>query len=313
MCLAIVILMGIVTQKIVIGILFGGFLICISSMMPLMNAACFYYQNRGVNIDFGQARGLGSLSYAAISFILGRLTVSYGAFPVIITGAIDSILLLLIVFGMKTDDKRDSASENLQSVSSADSKSGSFFTRYPAFIMMVCGLVLLLTFHNAINTYMLQLIQNVGGNSADMGTAIAIAAITELPVMFGFSKIVKRISPAALLFICGAAYIARGVLLLFAGSVIMIYVSQILQMLTFALYASASVYYTEEAMKEDDKVTGQALMSGVATVGAVIGNLLGGWTLQYLGISPMLTILIAITVLGTVIVGISCKKGSNNQ
>lgn len=303
--LADVVLMGVVSVKLVTGLLFGVFLVLITSMMPLVNAACFAYQDKGVSIDFGKARGLGSLSYAAISYVLGMLTVQFGTVPVVVVGAIDTIALFLVVRAMEDASPAKAAPAGQKD----QHRSGNLFSKYPAFMLMVLGLVLLLTFHNAINTYMLQLMQNVGGDSATMGTAISIAAICELPVMFGFSRISKRFSVQSLLLLCGIAYVLRAVLLLFATSVWMIYAQQVLQILSFAMYASASVYYTDLTMKPEDKVTGQALMSGVATVGAVIGNLGAGWLLELGGITPMLAVLVAVTVAGTAVVAISCARG----
>lgn len=305
--LATVVLMGIVSAKLATGLLFGVFLVLITSMMPLVNAACFAYQDKGVTIDFGKARGIGSLSYAAISYVLGRLTVSFGTLPIVVTGVIDTLILFLVVRSM--EDVRATKSKTADEASTGSGSKG-FFSKYPAFMLMVAGLVLLLTFHNAINTYMLQLMQNVGGDSATMGTAISIAAVCELPVMFGFSKISKRFSVQSLLLVCGLAYVARGLLLVFASNVWAIYAQQVLQMLSFAMYASASVYYTDLTMKPQDKVTGQALMSGVATLGAVIGNLFGGWALQLAGVSAMMVMLTAFAVVGTIVVAVSCKRAA---
>lgn len=306
--LILVVVMGITTQKLAVGILFGCFLILVSSMMPLMNAACFYYQNRGISMDFGKARGFGSLSYALISLILGRLTASFGTVPVIITGVADTLLLIVITLSLsyvKTEPVQAGSSTN----SPKAQRSGNFLQKYPSFVLMLIGLVLLLTFHNALCTYMLQIIENAGGDSSSMGTALAIAAVTEIPVMFAFSFIIKKFKASSLLFVCGAGYIVRCIFLLNASSVWMVYVAQLLQFITFALYASASVYYTNETMEESDKVTGQALMSGVATVGSVIGNLVGGWAIELSGISLMLEIMLLFTVVGTVLVAVSIKKG----
>lgn len=307
--LILVVVMGITTQKLAVGVLFGCFLILVSSMMPLMNAACFYYQNRGISMDFGKARGFGSLSYALISLVLGRLTASFGTVPVIITGVADTALLLAVTLSLSYVK-----TEPVQADASAESpeahRSGNFLKKYPAFVIMLIGLVLLLTFHNALCTYMLQIVENAGGNSSNMGTALSIAAVTEIPVMFAFAYIIKKFRASSLLFVCGAGYIVRCIFLLNASSVWMVYAAQLLQFITFALYASASVYYTNETMEESDKVTGQALMSGVATVGSVIGNLIGGWAIELSGIALMLEIMLVFTIIGTILVAVSIKKGS---
>lgn len=307
---AVVAAMGMCANKLATGVLFGCFLVCVASMTPLVNAACFAYQGKGISLDFGKARGVGSLAYAAISYVLGLLTRSFGTLPVVIAGLASCLAILLIVRVMPETTMSvppaDKVSSGLDTdVSATGETSGSskgFLAKYPGFVLMLVGLVMLLSFHNGINTYMLQIVQNVGGDSATMGTAISIAAICELPVMFGFAWISKRFSTKNLLVVCGIAYFARALIILASGSVAGVFAQQVLQMFSFAIYASASVYYTNEVMRPEDKVTGQALMSGVATVGSVIGNLLCGWVLQYQGIHTMFEVLLALTVIGTVVV-----------
>ena len=55
----------------VTGVLFGALLMLISAMMPLVNAASFHYRSQGKPVDFGSARGVGSLCYAVLSLVLG--------------------------------------------------------------------------------------------------------------------------------------------------------------------------------------------------------------------------------------------------
>ena len=47
--------------------------------MPLVNAVSVYFSNRGYRINFGLARGIGSLTYAAFSYGLGLLAGMFGA------------------------------------------------------------------------------------------------------------------------------------------------------------------------------------------------------------------------------------------
>lgn len=304
-CAGIVVAMGVVPGKWPTGVLFGAFLVTIASMMPMVNSASFAYQDEGQAIDFGKARGLGSLAYAAISYVLGALTARMGTLPVVVAGLVDCLAIFAITRSLPDTKK---VAKAVSSARSGGSNQG-FVSKYPAFVMMLVGLVLLLSFHNGINTYMLQIMQNVGGDSATMGTAMSIAAICELPIMFGFAQISKRVSVEKLLLLCGVAYVARAVMLLFAGNVMTVYVQQVLQMLSFAMYASAAVYYTDEVMQAEDKVTGQALMSGVATFGAVIGNLCCGWVLQLAGIRAMFVALLVITVAGMAGVALANMRG----
>lgn len=51
-------------SKIVVGILFQLAGLEVSCILPMMNVACFYYEKRGIYVDYGIARGLNSLVYA---------------------------------------------------------------------------------------------------------------------------------------------------------------------------------------------------------------------------------------------------------
>ena len=51
----------------------------IMTQQPLMNALATYFMDRGQTVDDGKARGTGSISYAAISYVLGRVTAHFGS------------------------------------------------------------------------------------------------------------------------------------------------------------------------------------------------------------------------------------------
>lgn len=86
--------------KLAQGILFGRFLLLISCMMSMINAANFYYENRKIPMQFGIARGCGSLFYAVLSLILGKLTADGDISKVVYAGLMVSAALLFILFIM---------------------------------------------------------------------------------------------------------------------------------------------------------------------------------------------------------------------
>lgn len=68
-------------------------------MMPMINAANFYYENRKIPMQFGIARGCGSLFYAVLSLILEKLTAD-GDISKVYAGLMVSAALLFILFIM---------------------------------------------------------------------------------------------------------------------------------------------------------------------------------------------------------------------
>ena len=180
---------------------------------------------------------------------------------------------------------------------------------------MLAGIVFLFAFHNMVNTYLIQIMERFGGDSSDMGTSIAIAAVCEIPVMVMFSKIAERIRPNRLLKIAGLGFLLKAAAIWMAGSVLLVHASQLLQALSFAILIPASVYYSDEVMEEQDRVKGQAFITAAITVGGMVGNLFGGKIIDAAGVPAMLTIGVACAGAGMLFVWIGAvpakERGSD--
>ena len=324
------------------AICFPLFTILMYLQMPLVNSAVFHYTSRGLKVDFGSARGMGSLTYAFISFVAGQLIVRVGESVIIYLSILVTAGMLLDVFFMPCakDAPLSCAEKNAEeaeaSAASAPVSSGSgtdaaaadgspqddsasgksignifgFAGRYPDFMLVLAGSILLMSFHNIGHTYMIQIMEAVGGNSATMGTAFSIEAIMELPVMFGFYKLIKKVSADNLMIVAGAAFTLKSLTYLLASSVTALYLAQILQMFSNAIFILASVYYADKKMAPEDKVTGQSYMTASISIGAVLGNFLGGQVLNAAGLHLMLLFAFLLAASGTLIVVIGVKAGS---
>lgn len=69
-------------------------------IQPLINSVSVYYVNKGINVDFGAARGVGSLSYAAASYLLGGLVERYGCSVILVAGFLMVTIISATVFSM---------------------------------------------------------------------------------------------------------------------------------------------------------------------------------------------------------------------
>ena len=296
-------------QKLLVGILFqtGGLLI--SCMYPMVNVACFYYEKRGIPVNFGIARGMNSLVYAIGAFLLGQLTVRIGASVVVVLGVIVCLAEFWPVIRMPYLKQEVPEGTAGRKTTAGKGKKGSipFWKKYPAFLVMVAGSMLIMTVFSLTTSFLIQIIENVNGDSSNLGIALAICAVMEVPVMMLFSQIVKRISETKLLIISGIMYLVKCVVLFCAGSVSLIYAAQLLQPLSYGLYASASVFFSDKCMEEEDAATGQSLLSMSGCFGSVIGSLAGGWLIELSGVKVMLLVGMAVSFLATVVISVSVK------
>ena len=177
-----------------------------------------------------------------------------------------------------------------------------FAGRYKNFMLTLAGITLLFTFHNMNNAYLIKVIENVGGTSADMGRMLSIAAVTELPVMFLFSRISKHFKSSTLLMVSSAFFAIRAAGFMLAGNVMTMYLAAMLQIGSFALYIPSSVYYVNETMLDQDKFKGQAVMTATNTLGGVFGSLFGGFLIDNAGVGAMNTVCFAMAAAGAVLV-----------
>ena len=292
--------------------------ICFTSAaigMPFLNSMAFIYEQEGQTINYGLGRGVGSAAYAVGSAILGRLW-SWGGKDILpIYILVLACLVLLSVRMMPAVGKQTSGSDGGEPVSQISY--GAFFQKYSRIILVVVSLILLYFCHMLINTYMAKVIANVIGDEAAavpgavegiQGTALFIQAMVELPTMFGFVFLLKKFSVNRLLIISAIVYSIKHIMILLCPNVPMLYASMVLQMFSYAVIVPAAVYFSNENVAAEDRNKGQAVMGVTATVGGLLASLIGGQLFQYMSTSAVLTIGVAASCIGTVLMIIGIRN-----
>ena len=289
--------------SLMLGGLYAVFIIITLGMGPLVNTSSFYYTAHGRPVNFGVARGIGSVVFAAVSYRIGVFSAQMGVIFIPIFGVVVSLLFILSTI-ILPDLGSAYASGDMQSSSKTSLVSRDFIQRNKYFILMALGICMVLILHNIVNSFLIRMVENVGGTSDALGIALAIAAICEIPVLFLYESFVKRfnISSQFLIFLACMFFVIRGILYLFATSVIIIYAVQILQSVTFALLIASKTHYADEGVGEEDKATGQSIMSMTEASGMVLGSAVGGWALSLGGINMMYIVGIGFAVVGSLLV-----------
>ena len=274
------------------------------------------YINLGISVNFGAARAAGSFSFALMAYVLGIVLTNIG------TDIIVPIFMILVIFSLIITASISSPSNYSVDAFVTTSSSNtnhtdslmSFFRRYKKFTMLLAGLMCLFIGHNLINTYHINIIEAVGGNDANMGLSIAIAAIVEVPTMIAFNYIITKHKYSNLLKISSIFFVVKIVLLVIAPSVSFVYLSQFMQIGAFALFTPASVYYVNGIIDKSNRAKGQALL-GAATMGAggTLGNFIGGRILDTSSVRSMLILGVVISIIGCVISLYSIEYKANKE
>lgn len=290
------------------------------TVQPLLNAVSFYYINRGVTMNFGLPRSMGSMSYAIVSTLIGYLVEIYGTNVILIVGVVLFAIIAITLYIMPKIDEtallENKTKEETEDKAANKESFFAFFARYKMFSVTLIGSTCIFIFHFMTNNYMLQIAERVGGNAATMGTALAIAAAFEIPAMMFSSQIMTKIKCNYLLILSGVFFVVKCLIYLMATNIPMLYVSQGFQMISYAFFIPASVFYVNQVMSDNDKVKGQAIMTGTTTLGGVVGSLLGGLILDASGVSTLLWTGLVFAVVGAVLFfvsasGLFVKKAKN--
>ncbi|HHX54750.1 MAG TPA: MFS transporter [Clostridiales bacterium] len=292
-------------------ILFFVFILASSlqlSLTSVINALAVEYINKGVLVNFGLARGLGSLMFAIFSLALGFLIEVSNPNIIIPTYLILYFLLFwnTFLFRLKPSyqkhlnlTNKDKAYENETSKTTASTF--AFLKKYKKFTVFLIGVTLMYYSYLMINTYLINIVESFGGNSEELGIGLALAAALELPVMASFTKLLKRFKCSSIIKFSAIFYIAKAVLTLAASNMAMIYIAQATQLFNFALFTPACLYYVNMVITEKDSVRGQSMIT-IATFGlaGVLSNVSGGIIQDTLGIKAMLIIGLIVTTIGVI-------------
>lgn len=277
------------------------------SVQPLISAMGFEHINRGVNVNYGLARSAGSIAYAVLTFVLGQIITFWGEDVLPLSYVL--VFALFLAATLSFPRPPQAAPDDRAGHARAAGSPAAFFRRYPGYAVMLIGLTLIFTQHYAQNNYLLQIVRHLGGDSGDFGIAISLSAVMELPTMLAFSYLVRRFPAGRLLLISCVCYLGKAVMMTLATGVPMVFASQGMQMLAFALYTPASVYYANSSIADEDKVKGQAYLTVTMMLGGVFGSLSGGWLIDSFGFAVMQRGLTVVSAAGVLIAGAGiCKN-----
>lgn len=291
--------------------------IIITVLYPLINSLYVMLGESGIEINYGVGRAAGSLGYALFSLLLGRLLETLPTVILPLSG-----LILLIAFTLTSLllwDKRDISGKpqlngdcaTNEATSDSAEQALSVFTfirRNLRYMLFLLGVALVFYDHTNVSDYLAQVTASVGGTSTDLGIAVFIAAIVELPAMLFFNKLLKRISCRTLLRISAVSFVIKHLLVYFANSVATLFISQLFQMTAFALFLPASVYYVGKLLRKADAVKGQAFVTSAIALGGVLASLASGRILDLYGSKTMLLVGAVVSAIGAAIIFFSVEN-----
>jgi len=226
------------------------------------------------SINYGLIRGCGSFTFALSAQIMGTVTVLSGHDVRLWLGGGAILLSVFLGLTFRSTQGRNPGEEE---------KPAHRLTGIEAFKLifsskqynLLLGVSFFLLLSGATMLTLIQLlVRDFGGNTAQIGTATAIMAGSEVPFMFLTAYILNRVGFKKLLAFCGAVYVIRLFIMASVETVDGLLYVQLLQGLTFAVLLPISMSYLAQILDTRIRATAVTIYSAVTmSLTGILGNL----------------------------------------
>jgi len=170
------------------------------------------------------------------------------------------------------------------------------------FVCILVAFFLINVATQPVVVYLINIIRELGGSEASLGWANFILMGVEFPIMMISGFLMKKISSRRLMLISILLNVIRAIIYLVSRNLLVLFFGLAIQAVAGGLHGTASVYYINEVMSQEDGVSGQSVYYMLAVVFAGgLGNIIGGKILDYYGVRGMLIIVVIMSVLGCLI------------
>ncbi len=289
--------------RVIFSVLYVLLLMLNSSMQSTINSLYRGYDEQGIKINFGVARGCGSASYSTTSLIVGVLIQKFA--PSILPG-LCVLPCILICVAVLLFNAPNITERQANSVTPTEKK--ILLRKYPQFYIFAAGVMCLATAHGFMDTYLFQIIESIGGNSSNLGMAVFISCMTELPAMILYRRFADRVGNRKLLAFAGWMWALKNFLITLAPNVYLIYAAELLQFVGYAIYVPAGVRYIAHTLPESEFLKGQAIVGSAFTMGYLITGFVGGPMIDLIGLKATLWGLQLFAISGVLLFTFAMKK-----
>ena len=270
----------------------------------ILNALMMQFVDDGIPARYGWPRGVGSIAYALMAWVLGVLMERYTP-NIILPVFLGLCSISLIALFLLPDPGPRKLRESAPQVSYL-----TMIHRNPTLALLLCACIISGIGQCAGSTYLIRVVENLGGTSAQLGLAMFIQAGVELPMMFASGWLLKRFTARGLLTLSFFASAIKLLLLNLAPNLSVLYLVMAFSLFCFGIYGFASVLFVNSIAGDQEKVRAQSLISLCYTggIGGIVGNLLSGVLIGIVGLRNLLFISFALCLAGAFIMAMCARR-----
>lgn len=288
-------------RSVILTLIYVVMITLANAVIAFLTSVQYLMDPSKTKINFGLCRAGGSLCFAILSAAMGILIERIGMKSIPTALFIITLLIILLCVYIT----RHRIHTTLDTTNSLTHKKSSsllvFFKENPKFMVLSIAMLFIYYAHAFITNFTISIVRNVGGDHREMGYLIAFMALMELPGMIGFKEISRRFKVSSLLLFSMFMFSVKAIIIWLSPSLMTLTFGFALQVVSFAIYIPASVQYANIIIDEKDTVKAQMMFNLMQAGGAVFSSIIGGWLIDFSGISHALLVGAILSCIGTMI------------
>lgn len=241
-------------------------------------------------IDYGKNRAGGSTGYCICSLSAGSLIAIFGYNVLFVGMAIFTIGMVCIVSRIPDIPCKNKAHHNDEN----PVKSVPFIQVLkqlaqirPYVVFLLVSTVFMFGMRANFSNVTFKILE-VGGGDTELGIALAISAICEVPILVIVTVACRRFRLSSLFMGTLFFHLVRGYTFAFATSIYMVYFSQAFQAFGYGIFLAASLEIISTLVPSQFRATAVTLMVAMTNgFGGILGSFISGWLVDTFGAGTM--------------------------
>ena len=264
-------LLGLARDPVLISIAVIGLAAAGSGIIPMLDSRTV--DLLGADRDrYGRARAWGSVGFIVMALAVGGLIDRLGPPGLFLVYVPGLVLVSLVGWALLGGPMR--AGRRVLRVTSAEVIGLLRLRRLALFLV---GSILLWTAVAAVTTFLSIHLIALGAPGEVVGLVWGLGALVEVPLMFSFDRIIRRVRAEWLIVFAVLAFAVRAAGLAFAPSVPVLLLVAPLGGVGFAFFFVGTVTYVARVAPTRLQATAQGIYSGTAfSIGTILGSTIGG-------------------------------------
>jgi PPP family 3-phenylpropionic acid transporter len=240
-------------------------------------------------------RAWGSAAFVASTVTVGVLIQGFGLRSLFVVLIAALIVTAVLTFGLRAGTAA-AARVHMPRLSGLTG-----VLRQRALLSFFAAALLAWTANSAINAFFSIYLGQIGAPESLVGSAWAIGAAVEIPLMVAFPALVRRVGLERLILVGAALLVARAVVVAFVRDPVIVAFAQTLHGGGFALLLVGGITYVAGHAPRGASATAQGLLTGVVIgLAPAIGPGLGGLLAAQFGLNALFAVAVALGAVAVV-------------